>query len=82
MGCIRGSVIQILKASSKLCLDLYFKGNRLDLRDFLIQYVFTGTWKVFFSTKLEFFTDWDFRLNVLVHQESVFLMKDMHVCRS
>lgn len=36
----------------------------------------------FFSTKLEFFTGWDFGLTVLVHQESLFLIKDMNVCRS
>lgn len=55
MGCIRGFVIQILKAAPKLCLDLYFKGNKLTLIDFLTQYVYTGSRKVFFRTKLEFF---------------------------
>lgn len=42
--------------ASKLSLDLYFKGNRLDLMDLLMQYVYTGTRKVFFSIKLEFLT--------------------------
>lgn len=68
--------------ASKPCLDLYFEGNTLDLMDLLIQYVYTGIRKVLFSTKLEFLTDWDFRLIVLLHQETVFLMKDMHDCKS
>lgn len=45
--------------------------------DLLIQYVYTGTRKVFFSTKPELLTDWDFRLIVLLHQETVLLMKDI-----
>lgn len=36
----------------------------------------TVTRKVFFSTEPEFLTDWDFRLIVLLHQETAFLMKE------
>lgn len=54
MGCLRGFVSQILKAASKLCLDLYFKGYRLDLMDFPTQYVYTGTRKVFLVLNLNF----------------------------